>query len=96
MVMLLLICLLVGVVLGQRLRVLVLMPATVLVLVATAGFAHAGTFWQILGAALVTATSLQIGYLVGAGIHSFLAAARIRRMHVGSLPASTSPQRVAN
>lgn len=94
MIMLLLICLLVGAVLGQRFKVLVLIPAIALAIAATVGFAHTGTFPQFVGAALVAMTCLQIGYAAGVGIHFFMAADRTSRKHAIAGP--TSPRRVTN
>ena len=73
--------LLVGMVLGQRFKVLVLMPATaiVLVLAVGAGVTQARTAWSIVLMAAAAATSMQIGYLVGIGVHHVLAAALSRR-----------------
>jgi len=90
MLILLLFCLLIGAVLGQRFKVLVLIPAMVPVLAVAAGSAHAGTVWQILGAAVVAATSLQIGYFVGVGIRHLIATARTSRINADSH--TTSPR----
>jgi len=95
MLMSLLICLLFGAVLGQRFKVLVLIPAMVLAVTSVAGLAHADTFWQIRGAGLVATTSLQIGYFAGVGIRFLIAAARTSQIHAGSPAASTSPRRSA-
>jgi hypothetical protein len=90
-----LICLLIGAVWGQRFRVLVLIPAMALAATAAAGFTHAGTFRQILGAVLVATTSLQIGYFAGVGVRYLMAATRISKVHTGSPAASTFPRRSA-
>ena len=84
MLMLSLICLLVGAVLGQRFKVQILIPAMALAVAAAAGLAHAGTFWQILGAVFVATTDLQIGYLAGVGIRYLMAVTRTRRINAGS------------
>lgn len=94
MLMLSLICLLVGAVLGQRFKVTALIPAMALTLIATVGFGHAGTFWQILGAAFVATTCLEIGYVAGVGIRYLMAAARSG--HANSVTASISSRRAAN
>jgi hypothetical protein len=96
MLVILLISLLVGAVLGQRFKVLVLIPATALTVMAGTAFAHADTFWQILGAALVATTSLQIGYFAGAGIRYLMAMACTTRMDAGSPAVSISSRRAAN
>jgi hypothetical protein len=93
MLMMSLICLLVGAVLGQRFRILVLIPAMALAIMATAGFSHSGTFWQILGAVLVATTSLQIGYFAGVGARYLMAVTRTSQIYAGSPAASTSPRR---
>jgi hypothetical protein len=69
--------LLVGAVLGQRFKVMVLIPAIaiVLVLAAGTGVTHAHTAWSIVLMATTAATSMQIGYLIGIGIRHVLAAA---------------------
>jgi hypothetical protein len=95
MLVMLLICLLVGAVLGQRFRVLVLIPAMALAVTAAAGVTYAGTFWQILEAALVATTSLQIGYFAGVGVRYLTAATRTSQIHAGSPVTSTFPQRSA-
>ena len=79
---------LVGAALAQRFKVIVLMPATVIVLglsLAT-GVAHAQTAWWIALMAAAAATCLQIGYFVGMGVRQVLAAALSRRS-----PPLTSP-----
>jgi hypothetical protein len=95
MLTLLLICLLVGAVLGQRFKLLALIPAVALALAAAAGFTYSGKFWQILVAALTATTCLQIGYVAGVGIRYLTVAARITRRR-GSFAASISPRRAAN
>jgi hypothetical protein len=78
---LLMVSLLVGAALGQRFKVLVLMPATaiVLVLAVGTGVTQARTAWSIVLMAAAAATCLQIGYLVGIGVHHVLAAALSKR-----------------
>jgi hypothetical protein len=78
MLIFLLICLLVAAVLGQRFKVLILIPAMAVAAIATAGFTHAGTLWQILGAVLVATTSLQIGYFAGVCARYLMAATHTR------------------
>src|SRR5271168_4411552 len=96
MLILLLICLLVGAVLGQRFKVLVLVPAMALTFTAAAVLANAGTILQILGAALVATTGVQIGYLAGVGTRYLTAAARTNLMPRASLTDRSSPQHAAN
>ena len=76
--MLLLVCLLVGAVLGQRFKVAVLIPS--MAVTVAVEFAYGGTFRQIIGATLVAAMSLQIGYFAGVSMRYLMAAARTSRM----------------
>jgi len=71
MITLWIISLLVGAALGQRFKVMILMPviAIVLVLVVATGVFLAQTAWVIVLMAATAATCLQIGYFVGIVIH---------------------------
>jgi hypothetical protein len=81
-------------VLGQRFKVLVLIPAMMLGATAAAvEFLNASTYWQILGAALVATTSLQSGYFAGVGVRYLVALTRTSQIHFGSPVSSTSPER---
>jgi len=92
MMMGLLVSLLVGAVLGQHFKVLILLPA----MLPTVAFAtivvsiHGATVWQILATVLVAATGLQIGYVAGIGIRHFAIVERASRLgpHRPALPAS--------
>ena len=97
MILLSMVSLLVGALLGQRFKVMVLMPATpiVLILAVGTGVAHAQTAWSIVLMAAAAAISMQIGYLVGIGIHHILAAALSRSSPPTSLTASTSARHPA-
>jgi hypothetical protein len=78
-IMLSLLGLLVGIVLGQRFRVLVLVPAMAVLLptaIGVAALSHQGLETIALLTALAVG-ALQIGYLLGVGIRHSLAAARI-------------------
>ena len=68
------VCLLAGLVLGQRFKVLVLVPATGLMVVLTVGGGLAGgyAFRFLVFVAVAAAVSLQVGYLLGPGIHQVL------------------------
>jgi len=68
---------LVGAVLAQRFKIMVLIPAiaTVLTLAVGIGVTNAHTAWSIVLTAAAAATSMQIGYLIGISIHDVLAAA---------------------
>jgi hypothetical protein len=81
MITTLLISFLVGAALAQRFKVMVLMPATVIVLVLAAGtgVTRAQTAWSIILMAVTAGTSLQIGYLAGLFIRHALVAALSRR-----------------
>jgi hypothetical protein len=76
------ISLLVGVALGQRFKINVLIPAcAILVILAVgAGLAHARSAWYIVLIVATAATSLQIGYFISIGVlRHLLAAARSRK-----------------
>ena len=74
MTLLSIVTLLVGLVLAQRFKVMVLMPASVIVtvLAVATGATHAQTAWSIVLVAATAAISIQIGYLIGIGIHHFV------------------------
>jgi hypothetical protein len=81
------ISLVVGMVLGQRFKVLVLLPAIALALFMAigGGIVRAESAWWIVLVAASAATSLQIGYLIGVGIRHVLLAGRASRSPVTSL-----------
>ena len=64
------ISLLVGLLLGQRFKVLILLPAIALILMLTigTGIVRPDALWAIVVMAVGTVASLQIGYLVGIAI----------------------------
>jgi hypothetical protein len=72
---------LVGAVLGQRFKIVVLIPAFAILLAFAVGtgVAHDQTAWLIVLTATAAATCLQIGYLVGIGVHHVLTAALSKR-----------------
>ena len=72
---------LVGAVLGQRFKIVVLIPAfaIVLVFVIGTGVVLTQAAWWIVLMAAAAVTCLQIGYFVGIGVHHVLAAALSRR-----------------
>jgi hypothetical protein len=78
MIFMALIGLLIGVVLGQRFKVLVLVPGIGLSLVfaIAAGVADADGGWTIVLMVTTAIASLQIGYLAGIGIRHFGTTAR--------------------
>jgi hypothetical protein len=71
MITLSIVSLLVGAGLGQHYKVYVLLPATgiLLVLAIGTGVAQALTAWSIVLMIAAAATSIQIGYFVGVGVH---------------------------
>jgi hypothetical protein len=77
-----LISLLMGMVLGQRFKVLVLVPALAFVLVVAvgAGVARVQGLWPTALMAAGAVASLQIGYLGGTGLRHVIAAARISKL----------------
>jgi membrane protein DedA with SNARE-associated domain len=89
MMMLSMVSLLVGVVLGQRFKVIVLIPATaiVLVLAVATGVTPAQTAWSIILMVAAAATSMQIGYLIGIGVRHVLAASSSLTSPTASSPA---------
>ena len=81
------ICLLAGLVLGQRLKVLVLVPATALIaaLAIIGGLVGGSTFRSVLLVAVGAAVSLQVGYLLGLGINQVLIGVRAIRTNANSV-----------
>jgi hypothetical protein len=80
------IAVLVGVIVGLRLKFPFLVLTVAVALVATTGFAimrRSGVEWAML-AMVLAATSLQVGYLVGAGAQSAIAAARATQLRIAS------------
>ena len=92
MVMLLIFTMLIGAVLGMRFKVLVLVPATALVvlLIAAAGIAHGDGAGVILLAMVLAAVGLQMGYLGGTGTRFAMAAARAPRLRSHGAPAQSA------
>jgi hypothetical protein len=98
MMMFAMVSLLVGMVLGQRFSVLILVPGIGLALVVTivAGIARADAAWPIILTSAAVITSLQIGYLAGIAIRHLLVAGRARRSHANPLNASMPARRPAH
>jgi hypothetical protein len=96
--MLALVSLLMGMVVAQRFGVLILVPFTLLALIVAigSGIARAESLWTVFATAAVAITSVQIGYLLGAGVHHVLLVARASRLHSGSLPSALPPRRTAH
>jgi hypothetical protein len=70
-----------GIALAQWFRVLILVPAMSLVLVGTiaAGIARTDDVWSIALVAIAVVTALQIGYLIGIWLRSFIVGSRFPR-----------------
>ena len=85
---------LVGAVLGQRFKIIVLIPAFAILLsfAVGTGLAHAQTGWSIVLLAIAAAISLQTGYLFGIFVHHILTTASSKR---SSSLTSTNPARHA-
>jgi hypothetical protein len=81
-----------GAALGQRFKVMVLMPAIaiVLVLAVGTGVTHAQTAWSVVLMAATAAACLQIGYLTGIFIRHVLVAALSRRSSSLNSPETTA------
>lgn len=94
MTLLVTVSLLVGALLAQRFRVVVLIPASVIVLVLAfaTGVTPAHTAWSTVLVGAIAAISMQIGYLViGTGIRYVLTGAfSSRSSHLSSGTVSTS------
>jgi hypothetical protein len=85
---------LIGALLAQRFKVLVLFPAITLTGLSSAlvSYHSAVSSWQIVGTVIVDIICLQVGYLAGAGIYHLLVARLVSAFHRG---ASISPHRAA-
>jgi hypothetical protein len=96
MMTLMLICLLLGAVLGQRFKVLVLIPATAVVLpfVAAAGVVQTDPYGQIAIAAIVASVSLQLGYLAGIALRYLMVLLRATQLNASSRSRVASARRV--
>ncbi len=93
----LLVIFLLGAVLAQRYKVMALLPAMALGVIGAGCFAHISTFWQFVEVALITATTVQVGYASGLCIRYLLALIRQpRRTSSITGSGSPAPQRIAN
>jgi hypothetical protein len=90
--------LLAGMVLGQRFKVLTLVPAGVLILLfaIAAGAALGETSWQIGLNAVIAIVCIQLGFLFGLGIRHLLLISRARRLRAASLEGSIPARRPAH
>ena len=87
------IALLAGAALAQQFRVLVLLPACGVVLLASVGDYLASDRWQTLAVGAAGAVSLQIGYMGSYGIRSLIVAMRPRARHNKSVGPSKLSER---
>jgi hypothetical protein len=80
----------IGVVLGQRFKVPVLVPGSGLALMITilAGIERGDAVWPIVLTSLAVVSGLQIGYLIGTAISHLIKAARTARLRGGVLGAA--------
>jgi hypothetical protein len=92
-----LISLLAGMVLGQRFKVLAVVPALAASLLLATGFgiAHSEGLGRTVLLAALAVASLQIGYLVGVAIRYSLAAARTSGLRTASIHASQATRHAA-
>jgi membrane protein DedA with SNARE-associated domain len=74
MMMLAIVSLLTGALLAQRFKILILIPATVIVLLVAVGtgVVQAHTTWWIMLMAAAASTSMQVGYAIGISIRHVL------------------------
>lgn len=98
MIMPVVISLLVGMLVGQRFRVLVLLPSILLSAAFTigVGLAHAEANWMIVAMTVLATVSMQIGYLLGATAHHLMLLARASRISSRSLPGPLPWRRTAH
>ena len=92
-----LISLSIGIVLGQRFKVLILAPAFMLTLVLAvgSGLSRTDAAWSIGSTALVVIVGLQVGYLLGSAMHYVMALVRASRPGSASFTSSLPPRRPA-
>jgi hypothetical protein len=86
-----------GIALGQRFKILILVPVMSLALVGTiaAGIARADNVWSIALMAIAVVTALQIGYLIGIWLRSFIVSARFAHPSPASEETRRPPTTVA-
>ena len=79
--MLVMTSLVLGVALGQRFKVLVLLPAIALILVIAMAAAIAGVdaLWELAAMTAATIVGLQVGYVIGIGVRYHLVDMRATR-----------------
>ena len=93
-----LISLSIGIVLARRFKVLILAPAFMLTLVLAigTGFARTDAAWSIGSTALVVIVGLQIGYLLGSGMHYVMVLVRAGRPRSDTFAHTLPPHRPAH
>jgi hypothetical protein len=76
----------VGIVLGLRYNILVLVPAVLFatILAIIIGIGRADSFWSIVLTTVALVVAVQVGYLAGIAIHAVIAAIRPPRKEDGS------------
>ena len=96
--MLAIICLLFGMVLGQRFNVLVLVPAIALVatLSVVVGVARTDAIWSIAQTAVAAMASVQLGYAMGIWIRFVLGDISPNRSHATPVGGSSPTRRPAH
>jgi len=95
MMMLAITTMLIGALLGQRFKVLILLPAIVIgsAAIFAFGMAHSNGLWSILLATAFTITALQLGYLGGSVIRFVIAEARIHKDSARTIAVAQRPAR---
>jgi hypothetical protein len=75
----------VGIVLGQRYKILILVPAVLFAMIFAiiVGAARADSFWSIVLTTVALVVAVQLGYLAGIAIHAVIAAIRPPRKEDG-------------
>jgi glucose dehydrogenase len=96
-ILLVVISLVAGIALGQWFKILILVPVMSLALAGTiaAGIARADNVWSIALMAIAVVTALQIGYLIGIWLRSFIVAARFARPSPASEATRRAPAGLA-
>jgi hypothetical protein len=94
MLMFAILSLLLGLVLGQRFKVLILIPVIIITLVfaVVAGLARADKAWTVGLTAAVAIAGLQIGYLLGVGVRYAVLLVRAHRRRAAGPTRSSPPQ----
>jgi hypothetical protein len=84
-----------GAALGQRFKVLILVPAMAIVMAFSLAVTHLQAAWQIVGIAVTAAVCLQCGYFVGIVVRNFRAANPSRGVPAAFGSAQTSRRQTA-